>query len=112
MTTGVQTAVGDTAIGRVTTVLRDTKNGLIVVQVPAAGSAKASYFVLDDDGKRIAGPIDPGVTTSKPSVDPSTGNIVATASLPAAEFGGPARTSRATSWSSAVPMPPTGTSCT
>jgi hypothetical protein len=88
VSTGVQTTAGDTTIGRVTTVLRDTKNDLIVIQVPAAGTAKASYLVLDDDGKRVAGPIDPGVATSRPSIDPSTGNIVATASLPAAEFGG------------------------
>lgn len=88
VSTGVQTTAGDTTIGRVTTVLRDTKHGLVVVQVPAAGTAKASYLVLDDGGKRVAGPIDPGVATSRPSIDPSTGNIVATASLPAAEFGG------------------------
>jgi len=88
VSTGVQTTAGDSTIGRVTTVLRDTKHGLVVVQVPAAGTAKASYLVLDDDGKRVAGPIDPGIATSRPSVDPSTGNIVATASLPAAEFGG------------------------
>lgn len=88
VSTGVQTTVGDSTIGRVTTVVRDAARALTVVQVPAAGTAKASYFIVDDDGKRVAGPIDPGVATSKPSVDPSTGNIVATASLPAAEFGG------------------------
>ncbi len=88
VSTGVQTTVGDSTIGRVTTVVRDAARALNVVQVPAAGTAKASYLVVDDEGKRVAGPIDPGVATSKPSVDPSTGNIVATASLPAAEFGG------------------------
>ncbi|ROP74901.1 HtaA domain-containing protein [Curtobacterium sp. PhB115] len=88
VSTGVQTTAGGATIGRITTVVRDAARALNVVQVPAAGTAKASYFILDEDGERIAGPIDPGVATSKPSVDPSTGNIVATASLPAAEFGG------------------------
>ncbi|MBF4606229.1 HtaA domain-containing protein [Curtobacterium sp. VKM Ac-1393] len=88
VSTGVQTAVGDTTVGRITTVVRDAPRAVNVLQVPPVGTAKASYFVVDDDGKRVAGPIDPGVATAKPSVDPSTGNIVATASLPAAEFGG------------------------